>query len=118
MFPGRSTPCQRVTRYEIKQKLWSFKDDFLLRGDSNTGAFRVSSKVWSWGHQLTFTDPRGNELALIKQKLASWGPTYEVEQGGGTVATVKKKLELPLVSTKETGGDRRYHVAALKSAKE
>lgn len=37
---------------------------------------------------------------------------------GFLTATVRKKLELPLVSTKEAGGDRRYHIAALKAAKE
>ncbi len=37
---------------------------------------------------------------------------------GFLTATVRKKLELPLVSTKETGNDRRYHIAALKPAKE
>jgi hypothetical protein len=37
---------------------------------------------------------------------------------GFLTATVRKKLELPLVSTKETGSDRRYHIAALKPAKE
>lgn len=37
---------------------------------------------------------------------------------GFLTATVRKKLELPLVSTKETGSDRRYHIAALKAAKE
>jgi Protein of unknown function (DUF3489) len=37
---------------------------------------------------------------------------------GFLTATVKKKLELPLISTKEAGGGRRYHIAALKPAKE
>ena len=37
---------------------------------------------------------------------------------GFLTATVRKKLELPLISTKEIGGERRYHIAALKSAKE
>ena len=37
---------------------------------------------------------------------------------GFLTATVKKKLELPLISTKEAGGERRYHIAALKPAKE
>ncbi len=36
---------------------------------------------------------------------------------GFLTATVRKNLELPLVSTKEIGGERRYHVAALKPAK-
>jgi hypothetical protein len=37
---------------------------------------------------------------------------------GFLTATIKKKLELPLVSTKEAGKDRRYHIGALKPAKE
>lgn len=37
---------------------------------------------------------------------------------GFLTATVRKKLEFPLVSTKEAGSDRRYHIAALKPAKE
>jgi hypothetical protein len=37
---------------------------------------------------------------------------------GFLTATVRKKLELPLVSTKGAGSDRRYHIAALKPAKE
>ena len=37
---------------------------------------------------------------------------------GFLAATVKKKLELPLISTKEADQERRYHIAALKLAKE
>ena len=37
---------------------------------------------------------------------------------GFLTATVKKKLELPLISTKAEGAERRYHIAALKPAKE
>ena len=37
---------------------------------------------------------------------------------GFLTAMVRKKLDLPLVSTKEAGAERRYHIAALKPAKE
>ena len=37
---------------------------------------------------------------------------------GFLTATIKKKLELPLVSTKAEGEERRYHIAALKPTKE
>lgn len=37
---------------------------------------------------------------------------------GFLTATVRKKLELPLVTTKANGSNRRYHIAALKPAKE
>ncbi|MDO8360972.1 MAG: DUF3489 domain-containing protein [Devosia sp.] len=48
-------------------------------------------------------------------KATNWMP-HSVR--GFLTATVRKKLELPMVSTKETGGDRRYHIAAIKAAKE
>jgi uncharacterized protein YxjI len=34
----------------------------------------------------------GKELAFIRQKLLSWGPTYEIEVHGRLVAVVKKNL--------------------------
>lgn len=56
----------------------------------------------------------GASIAEIAAETA-WLP-HSVR--GFLTATVKKKLELPLVSTKEAGGERRYHIAALKPAKE
>jgi uncharacterized protein YxjI len=34
----------------------------------------------------------GKELAFIRQKLLSWGPTYEIYRGGNLFAVVKKEL--------------------------
>jgi uncharacterized protein YxjI len=33
----------------------------------------------------------GNELAFIRQKLLSWGPSYEITRDGEMIATVAKK---------------------------
>jgi uncharacterized protein YxjI len=33
-----------------------------------------------------------NELAFIRQKLLSWGPTYEITRNGALAAVVKKHL--------------------------
>ena len=49
-------------------------------------------KALSFGHQLTFRDMSGNELAFIKQKIFSWGPTYEIYRDGQLFAIVKKEL--------------------------
>jgi Protein of unknown function (DUF3489) len=48
-------------------------------------------------------------------KATNWMP-HSVR--GFLTATVRKKLALPLVSTKAEGAERRYHIAALKPAKE
>ena len=53
---------------------------------------RVDGKVFSWGDKLSFRDPSGHELAFIRQKLLSWGPTYDIEKDGRVVAEVRKHL--------------------------
>jgi len=41
--------------------------------------------------KLSFHDMVGNELAFIRQRLLSCGPTYEISRGGEVGGAVKKK---------------------------
>ena len=79
-------------RYVLKQKFWSFGDDFTIRDSEGQDAFFVDGRAFSWGDKLSFQDMQRNELAFIRQKLLSWGPTYEIEREGRLLAVVKKKL--------------------------
>jgi uncharacterized protein YxjI len=79
-------------RYVLKQKFWSFGDDFHIRDAAGQEVFFVDGRAFSWGDKLSFRDTAGKELAYIRQKLLSWGPTYEIERDGRLVAVVKKKL--------------------------
>ena len=78
-------------RYLMKQKLFSFGDDFVIKNESGEDAFLVDGKMLSIGNKLSFQDMRGNELAFIHEKLLSFGPTYVIDTPGGS-ATVKKHL--------------------------
>ena len=79
-------------RYVMRQRLWSFGDDFTIKDEAGNARFFVDGKALSLGDKLSFQDMAGNELAFIRQKLLSWGPTYEIERAGRLVAVVKKKL--------------------------
>ena len=79
-------------RYVMKQKLFSWGDDFMIKDESGSDAFFVDGKAFSLGKQLSFQDMAGNELAFIRQKLLAWGPTYEIHRGGELAAVVKKQL--------------------------
>jgi uncharacterized protein YxjI len=79
-------------RYVMKQKVFSWGDDFTIRDADGNDVFFVDGKAFSLGKQLSFQDMEGRELAYIRQKLLSWGPTYEIERGGVVVAVVKKAL--------------------------
>jgi uncharacterized protein YxjI len=79
-------------RYLLKQKLFAWGDDFVIRTDDGRDAFFVDGKVFTLGNQLSFQDMEGNELAFIRQKILSWGPSYEIYRAGVLVAVVKKEL--------------------------
>lgn len=83
-------------RYVMKQKLFSWGDDFTIKNEAGDDVYFVDGKAFSFGDKLSFQDMKGHELAFIKQKVLSWGPTYEIERGGEVVAVVKKKLFAPL----------------------
>lgn len=79
-------------RYLLKQKFWSWGDDFTIKDEAGNDAFFVDGKVFTIGNKLSFQDMNGNELAFIRQKLLSWGPTYEITRDGALAAVVKKHL--------------------------
>ncbi len=79
-------------RYVMKQKMFCFGNDFVIKDADGREVFYVDGKALSIGDQLSFQDMAGNELAFIRQKLLSWGPTYEVHRGGQLYAVIKKKF--------------------------
>ena len=79
-------------RYLMKQKLFSWGDDFAIKNEAGEDVFFVAGKAFSLGEKLSFQDMQKNELAFIRQKLLSWGPTYEITRNGELAAIVKKHL--------------------------
>lgn len=65
-------------RYLMRQRLFSFGDDFYVKDASGQDVFFVDGKALSFGDQLSFQDLAGNELAYIHERVLSWGPTYEI----------------------------------------
>ena len=83
---------KQIIRYVKKQKRLSWGDYFVIRDEAENDSFLVDGAAFSFGDKLSFQDMSGNELAYIDQKLLSWGPTYEIYQGGDLRAVVKKEL--------------------------
>jgi uncharacterized protein YxjI len=79
-------------RYAMKQKVFSFGDKFAIQDETGAAAFYVDGRVFTIGHQLSFEDAQGNELAFIRQKLLAMGKTYEIFKGESHFATIQKEL--------------------------
>jgi uncharacterized protein YxjI len=91
----------------MKQKLWSWGDDFTIKDEAGQDRFFVDGKAISLGDKLSFQDMQRNELAFIRQKLLSWGNSYEIYRGGQLFAAVKENW-LPLTRhrfTVDVGND-------------
>jgi uncharacterized protein YxjI len=79
-------------RYILKQKLFSFGDDFRIKDESGNELYFVDGKVFILRRKLLFKDMQGQELGMIQQKLLAWGPTYEIYRSGQLAAVVKKSI--------------------------
>jgi uncharacterized protein YxjI len=78
--------------YMMKQKMWSFGDDFTIQDGQGNDAFFVDGKAFSMGDKLSFQDMAGNELAFIAQKLLSFKSTYQVYRDNALFASVVKEF--------------------------
>ena len=79
-------------KYMMRQKIFAFGDDFVIKDETGADRFKVDGKVFTIGDKLWFKDLGGHELAFIKQRLLSWGPKYEIYRAGNLSAVVTKKL--------------------------
>jgi uncharacterized protein YxjI len=111
-------------RYIMKQKLFSFGDDFYIKDENERDVYFVDGKAFSFGAQLSFQDLEGNELAFIKQQVFAWGKTFEIFRDGTLAAVVKKELfaffhhrftvDVPGPDDLEAEGDFLDHEYAFK----
>jgi uncharacterized protein YxjI len=76
----------------MKQRLYSWDDDFTIQTADGAEAFIVDGRALSLGDTLSFQDLAGDPLACISQKLLSGGATYEMYRSGSLWALVSEKL--------------------------
>ncbi len=81
-------------RYQLRQKLFAFGDDYTVQDETGADRYIVDGKVFSLDHTVTISDMQGNEEAAIHQRLIALLPTYEIMRGGQELAEVRKKLTL------------------------
>ena len=96
------------TQYRMREKMFSIGDDFWIETADGERAFKVDGKALRIRDTFVVESPSGEELYTIQEKKLHIRETMEVEQGGKTVATIKKALVSPLrerYSIDVEGGD-------------
>uniref|UniRef100_A0AC34FKY8 Uncharacterized protein n=1 Tax=Panagrolaimus sp. ES5 TaxID=591445 RepID=A0AC34FKY8_9BILA len=82
--------------YRIREKIFSFGSDFVIKNGSGQAAFYVRSKPPTIGNKLVLEDMHGRALFKIEKQSRSYWKTFKIfsAQNNRKLATVKEKPTL------------------------
>jgi uncharacterized protein YxjI len=80
----------------MREKMFAIGDDYWIETADGERAFKVNGKALRIRDTFVVESPSGEELYTIQEKKVHIRETMEVEQGGKTIATIKKALVSPL----------------------
>jgi len=81
-------------KFFIKQKVFSFGDNFTVKNENDEPIIVVKGKVFSLGNKLTILDANQNEIYKIEQKLFKLLPEYRIFENDREVALLKREFSL------------------------
>ena len=85
------------TRYQMRQRLISFGDDFWIENDQGQRVFKVDGKALRIRQTLLIEDLSGRELFKIQERMLRVRDTMEIEgPTGQRMAMVRKALINPI----------------------
>jgi len=86
-----------ANRYQMRQKLIAFGDDFYIQNEAGQKVFKVDGKLLRVRDTLKFKDMQGNVICQIQERMLRVKDVMAIEDGRGQkVAEVKKALIAPL----------------------
>ena len=88
---------RETTRYQIRQRLISIGDDYVIENDRGERVFKLDGKALRMRKTIRFEDMDGHELCKIQERMLHLKDTMEIEDPAGhRMALVKKAMITPL----------------------
>lgn len=79
-------------KFLIKQRAFSWSDTFDIYDEYENKKYFVQEEFLSLGHRLHVYDMNGHEVGLIKEKVLTFLPEFEVMIGRHSCGIIKKKF--------------------------
>ena len=77
----------------IRQKVFSWTDSFEVYDASGAPRYEVRAEFFSLGHRLhVYEKSTGREVGMIRERLFTLLPTFEIEKDGYICGTIRKKF--------------------------
>ena len=75
----------------FKQRFFSWFDSYDIYGEDGRTVFTVKGQL-SWGHCLKIFDEAGNEIGMVRERMLTFLPKFEMYMGGRYVGCISKEL--------------------------
>ncbi len=75
----------------FKQRLFSWFDSYDVFDTAENTVYTVKGQ-FSWGHCLKIFDSLGNEIGMVKERLFTWFPKFEMYVGGRCIGCISREF--------------------------
>lgn len=79
-------------RLLIKQRVFSWTDSYDVYDEDGNAKYFVKAEFFALGHQLHVYDQNNHEIGVIRQKILTFLPAFEIEIGGRSIGTIQKQF--------------------------
>ena len=79
-------------RLLIKQRVFSWTDSYDVYDENENAKYFVKAEFFSLGHQLHIYDRNDRELGVIRQRLFTLLPAFEIEINGQVKGEIRKQF--------------------------
>lgn len=77
----------------FKQRFFSWFDSYDIFDENGSTVYTVKGEL-AWGHQLRIYDASGNELGLVKQRVLSFMPRFELYVKDQYIGCISREFTL------------------------
>ena len=85
---------QKIMELLIKQRVFSWSDTYDVYDGEGHPKYFVKGEFLSLGHKLHVYDLEQNEVGLIRERLMSLLPVFEIEVNGVPLGRIEKRFSL------------------------
>lgn len=75
----------------FKQRLFSWFDSYDIYGEDGQVLYTVKGQL-SWGHCFKIYDSFGNSVGMVKQRIFTFLPKFEIYMNGNYVGCISREL--------------------------
>ncbi len=76
----------------IKQRVFSWTDTYDVYDEAGNSKYFVRAQLLALGHQIHVYDRFDNEIGMVKQRLFTFLPAFDIEIGGRSFGSIQKQF--------------------------